>query len=93
MKLQSGLQDLQSVRNDAEKIENDATRRSIVAMCDSLDVIIRNLEAMTNPKNDVLDERLFSIQDMIDNGILKKYDFTGKPSGGKNLQGAFKRRN
>lgn len=90
MELQVGLPDIGLVRMNADGIEDSHTKQTVLAMCDVIDVLLRNMEAFVDDENDELDQRLFSVQDLIDRDVIKKY--SGR-RGIKGTVGPFRRRN
>ena len=92
MELQVGLQDIGLVRANADHIEDSHTKQTVLAMCDVIDVLLRNMEAFVDDENEELDQRLFSVQDLIDRDVIKKYELTDKRRGSRTV-GPFRRRN
>ena len=90
MELQVGLMDIGLVRMNADRIEDINTKQTILAMCDVIDILLRNMEAFVDDDNEELDQRLFSVQDLIEHDVIKQYDLTGRL---KETVGPFRRRN
>ena len=89
MKLQVGLPDINAARIQAATVEDRAAKDTILALCTIVDALIRNLEAMADSKNQELDQRVFSVQDMIDRSLIKSYEIRGQ---GSSTVGPFRRR-
>lgn len=89
MKLQVGLPDINAARIQANKIEDRSAKETILSLCTIVDALVRNLEAMTDVENKELDQRVLSVQDMIDRSVIKTYEIKGQ---GKVPVGPFRRR-
>jgi hypothetical protein len=89
VKLQVGLPDINAARIQANTVEDRAAKETILTLCTIVDALIRNLEAMTDDTNKDLNERVFSVQDMLDRSVIKTYEIRGQ---GNTTVGPFRRR-
>lgn len=96
MKLSVPIPDIQNTRQAAQRLDPEI-RGVIELLCDTVDALSQNQVAQTNTddedENEVKDEnfdnKVFSIQDMIDNGLLKTYHKSSR----KKTVGPYQRRN
>ena len=95
MKLSIGIPDIQNTRQAAQRLDKEV-RDVIELLCDTVDALTQNQLAQadandeeTDADDEDFDIKVFSVQDMIDNGIIKTY----RKRTNKKVAGTYNRRN